>query len=123
MWWGRGCPGRPLSLCVKDLKAAKELTERAGVDLEALQELVGNPSGLLTRYSAPWPKQAAEKSMKAWLALLGKRYPLTHNLDQLALELRDAGERVLRPPGTLEALNPFAVQFRYESMGLLRPRS
>ena len=28
-------------------------------------------------------QQAAEKSLKAWLALLGETYPLTHNLDTL----------------------------------------
>ena len=36
-------------------------------------------------------QQAAEKSLKAWLALLGEVYPLTHNLELFLDRLDDRG--------------------------------
>ena len=59
-------------------------------------------------------QQASEKALKAWLALLGETYPLTHNLATLLGMLSDcqmdigAYERVTD-------LTRFAVEFRYEA--------
>jgi HEPN domain-containing protein len=58
--------------------------------------------------------------LKAWLVLLGKQYPVTHNLDQLLRELKKAGVKMPND-GKLVLLNPFAVQFRYETMDLSEP--
>lgn len=104
---------------MKDPKAAQELVNRALVDLRALEELVGNPRigdeifGFLAQ-------QAAEKSLKSWLALLGRQFPITHNLVQLEKELRKAGVKD-SIPADLYSLNPFAVQLRYEIMDSADP--
>jgi len=61
-------------------------------------------------------QQAAEKSLKAWLALKGIDYPRTHDLNLLLGLLEDQEESVEVFWSLLE-LNPFAVQFRYELAG------
>ncbi|MCY4375822.1 MAG: HEPN domain-containing protein [Spirochaetaceae bacterium] len=60
-------------------------------------------------------QQAAEKSLKAWLALLGKVYPLTHNLEAL-LELFSEANDVSRRFRKLIDYTPYAVEFRYEGI-------
>ena len=57
-------------------------------------------------------QQAAEKSFKAWLALLGETYPLTHNLETLVnlLAGRDVDMEAHRE---LTVYTPYAVEFRY----------
>jgi HEPN domain-containing protein len=117
MWWG-GPFGRA-GYYMKDLKAARELAERAKIDLAALREIAGNPR-VADEIFGFLAQQAVEKSMKAWLALLGRRYPVTHNLHQLARELKDAGVSVAGY-GDLSSLSPFAVQFRYETMDSSEP--
>ena len=117
MWWG-GPPGKAARF-MSDLKAARELLARAVVDLQAMAELAGNPRVADEIYGF-LAQQAAEKALKAWLAYLGQTYPITHNLDQLFQELKDAGVKT-SGYGDLSALNPFAVQFRYESMDSSEP--
>lgn len=117
MWWA-GPLGKAEPF-MSDIKAARELMARAFVDLEALRELVDNPR-VADEIFGFLAQQAAEKSLKAWLALQGKQYPITHNLDQLFQELKDAGVKT-SGYGDLSALNPFAVQFRYESMDSSEP--
>jgi HEPN domain-containing protein len=104
---------------MKDLKAAKELAARAMVDLRALEELVDN-SRVADEIFGFLAQQAAEKALKAGLALSGKKYPVTHDLNRLFQELKRAGVRI--PGGEdLISLNPFAVQFRYETMDSSEP--
>ena len=57
-------------------------------------------------------QQAAEKSFKAWLALLGETYPLTHNLETLVnlLAGRDVHVEAHRE---LTVYTPYAVELRY----------
>ena len=57
-------------------------------------------------------QQAAEKAFKAWLALLGEKYPLTHNIETLLDLLDDRGVSV-EPFGSLVDYTPYAVEFRY----------
>ena len=57
-------------------------------------------------------QQAAEKAFKAWLALLGETYPLTHSLEMLLDLLTDQGAFV-EPFRGLVAYTPYAVEFRY----------
>lgn len=104
---------------MKDHKAAKELANRALVDLRALDELVGNPR-VADEIFGFLAQQAAEKSLKGWLALLGKQFPITHNLAHLEKELQKAGVQNAVQGGLL-SLNPFAVQFRYEIMDSTEP--
>ncbi len=62
-------------------------------------------------------QQTIEKSLKAWLALLGKVYPLTHDISALLDSLRDSGEEVDQYWDLVE-YNVYAVRFRYESLEL-----
>ena len=57
-------------------------------------------------------QQAAEKSFKAWLALLGETYPLTHNLE-LLLDLLSIRGLDTKPFRDLSGYTPYAVEFRY----------
>ena len=61
-------------------------------------------------------QQAAEKALKALLALLGRRYPLTHNLYDLFDLIDEEGVATgfYRP---LSSFTPYAVEFRYEGVG------
>lgn len=58
-------------------------------------------------------QQAVEKALKAWLACLGRPYPLRHDLGELLAALEDAGEGVA-DLWMLTDLTPFAVQLRYD---------
>jgi len=60
-------------------------------------------------------QQAVEKSLKAWLVLNGKEYPLTHSLRVLMAELTQTGED-MEPLMDLVELNAYAVQYRYDSI-------
>ncbi len=58
-------------------------------------------------------QQAAEKCLKAWIALLGEEYPLTHEIRVLIDRIRRQDETVSEF-ADLARFSPFAVQFRYE---------
>ncbi|MEO6050486.1 MAG: HEPN domain-containing protein [Pyrinomonadaceae bacterium] len=60
-------------------------------------------------------QQAAEKSLKAGIASKSATYPKTHDLMVLLFSLEDLGESVSELYGIVD-LNPFAVQYRYESL-------
>ena len=57
-------------------------------------------------------QQALEKAFKAWLALLGELYPLTHDLGTLLDRLAECGADV-QPWRGAERYTPYAVRFRY----------
>ena len=61
-------------------------------------------------------QQAAEKALKAWLALLGVLYPKIHELAVLFQLLRDHGQDT-SPFDQMIEYSGFAVQFRYELHG------
>ena len=90
-----------LTLAEKDYKSALILARSPDPEMEA--------AGFHLQ-------QAVEKSLKAWLALKRIDYPRTHDLNPLLGLLEDAGEDI-EPFCRLVALNPFAVQFRYEVAG------
>ncbi|MBI4567739.1 MAG: HEPN domain-containing protein [Planctomycetes bacterium] len=58
-------------------------------------------------------QQAVEKSLKAWIAVFGGRFPYTHNLSVLFDMLASAG-RDIEQFRSLQFYSPFAVTFRYE---------
>ena len=60
-------------------------------------------------------EQAVEKSLKAWIAALGKPYPFTHDLSMLLHTLHKNGVEIDKWLDLLE-LSSFGVQFRYEEM-------
>lgn len=59
-------------------------------------------------------QQASEKLLKALLAALNVEYRVSHDLGELSVLLKEAGERVPIEMRTLVRLNRFAVKFRYE---------
>jgi hypothetical protein len=58
-------------------------------------------------------QQAAEKALKSWMAVLGLKYPLTHQIRVLLEGLEEAGQNVPKDFWTLKRLTAFAVQIRY----------
>jgi HEPN domain-containing protein len=59
-------------------------------------------------------QQAVEKLLKALLSQRGIKYPRTHDLEKLVLQLLNAGENLPATPLALKELNGYAVQFRYD---------
>ena len=57
-------------------------------------------------------QQAAEKCFKAWIAMLGEEYPLTHNLGELMDVIRPRDAAVSQH-AALKAFSAFAVNYRY----------
>jgi HEPN domain-containing protein len=81
-------------------------------DLAALEALAGMAQidDMICGFHA---QQAVEKALKAWLAIFGHEYPLTHDLPRLFSLLRRAGADAeqFQP---LARFTPYAVQARYE---------
>ena len=94
---------------MSDVKCARLMLRSAERDLHALQLLAaeGTEEGFGFHV-----QQALEKGFKAWLALLGALYPLTHDLKTLLNDLAACGAHVEPWRGT-ERYTPYAVQFRY----------
>jgi len=95
---------------MSDRKCARMLLEAAMRDLEALEIMDCRGSDEVFGFHV---QQAAEKGLKAWIALLGGTYPLTHDLAELmdVLVENGASPESHRP---LVAFTPYAVTFRYE---------
>ena len=62
-------------------------------------------------------QQASEELVKAWLALLGETYPLTHDLELLFNLLKERGVAASAFLA-LSEYTPYAVQFRYEAISI-----
>jgi hypothetical protein len=59
-------------------------------------------------------QQSAEKLMKALIAAHGVPYPLTHQMNELLKLVASCGETLPALPFDPLALQPFAVQLRYD---------
>lgn len=59
-------------------------------------------------------QQAAEKALKAVMCLRGLEYRRTHDLEELAAQLADAGCRPAVDEAELSRLTPYAVEYRYD---------
>ena len=100
---------------MSDRKCARILVEAATRDAQIVR-LGCRHSQVADEIFGFHVQQAVEKLLKAWLAILGELYPLTHDLHSLLDLLRDRNCRV----GTFRALagyQPFAVIHRYEALG------
>ncbi len=97
----------------RDLKVAGSMLDRARSDLISLEEATPRVRDETFGFHV---QQAAEKALKAWLALLGQEYPLTHELDVLfgRLDAEGASTGFFR---SLAEFTPYAVEFRYEGIG------
>ena len=94
---------------MSDLKCARLMLRSAEQDLHSLRILAaeGPEEGFGFHV-----QQAIEKAFKAWLALIGELYPLTHDLKTLLDRLAACGADV-EPWRETERYTPYAVQFRY----------
>lgn len=98
-------PARP------DVDQARLLLRMADGDVGVLR-IAGDPARITDEVFGFHVQQAAEKCFKAWIALLGGEYPLTHDLGRLLDRIGRLEEAV--PPFTdLARFTPFAVQYRY----------
>ena len=100
---------------MSDAKCARMLLEAAERDIEALRVMRGS-DGLPDEVYGFHVQQAAEKLLKAWIALLGASYPLTHSIETLLKLLADRGVET-EPFAALSVFTPYAVEFRYAGVG------
>ncbi len=96
---------------MSDLKQARVLLTSAERDISALRGMA-DAAVFTDEIFGFHAQQAAEKLLKAWLALLGETYPTTHDLDRLLAMLRACDVEATRFNELVE-YTPFAVQFRY----------
>lgn len=94
---------------MSDIKCARMLLRAAERDLLALRSMSAAAPEEAFGFHV---QQAAEKALKAWLALLGEAYPLTHNLTTLLTLLSALGAATTRYE-SLADYTPYAVEFRY----------
>ena len=100
---------------MSDVKSARMLVEAAERDIEALR-VMRRLDGIPDEIYGFHVQQAAEKLLKAGIALLGVSYPLTHSIETLLALLADRGAAT-EPFDDLAAYTPYAVEFRYAGVG------
>lgn len=100
----------------KEREHAEAILRMARKDFDALRGFIASdqPELFSDEVFGFHAQQAVEKTLKSWIAYIGKEYPKTHDLMSLIDVLADAGEDV-QGLDELTELNPFAVQFRYEA--------
>ena len=94
---------------MSDLECARMMIRAAERDLLTLRSMTAGAPEEATGFHV---QQAAEKAFKAWLALLGETYPLTHSIEML-LDLLAARDASVEPFRGLADYTPYAVEFRY----------
>lgn len=99
---------------MKDPKLARALLKAAYRDLRALNGMLDS-NIFADEVFGFHVQQAAEKSLKAWLAALGDIFPHTHDLNILLTRLEGFNCDVSRFRELL-LFSPFAVQLRYEGL-------
>ncbi len=99
---------------MSDVKCARMLFRAAERDVEALRFMCRSDE-ISDEVFGFHVQQAAEKSLKAHLAVLGETYPLTHNLEVLLDLLADRGI-AMAPFQELISYTLYAVEFHYEGV-------
>lgn len=100
---------------MRDLKCAKMLLDAARRDVDALR-VMHRSDEVPDEIFGFHVQQAAEKLLKAWIALLGEVYPLTHNIKELLDILTGRGAAV-ETFASMVDYTPYAVEFRYAGVG------
>ena len=98
---------------MKDIEHAAMMVGMATKDLRALQGMLDNKT-FADEVFGFHAQQIVEKSLKAWLSLLGREYPRIHDLEQLFNLLEDQGIQIPAHFRDLADLTEYSVQFRYE---------
>ena len=96
---------------MRETDLARELLSSADKDLRAIKHMA-DPNAFADEVFGFHAQQAVEKTLKAWIALLGQEYPFIHDLDVLLNRLENQGSDVSALRALVE-LNAFAVQFRF----------
>ena len=115
--WGVPSPtSRPCSVrdgdqAQPDIQQAKLLLGMADGDLGAVRAM-RDRAEFTDEIFGFHVQQAAEKCFKAWIAMLGEEYPLTHNLGELMDVIRPRDAAVSQH-AALKAFSAFAVNYRY----------
>lgn len=94
---------------MSDVKCARMMHGAAERDLLTLRSMTASAPDESVGFHV---QQAAEKALKAWLALLDERYPLTHNIETLMNLLAEKGADTEAFRGLID-YTPYAVEFRY----------
>lgn len=97
---------------MSDLEEATILLQAAHRDLQALTGML-NREVFADEIFGFHVQQAVEKSLKAWLTVLGDAYPYTHDLMSLMRRVEGLGGQVLTEFEPLLGFTLYAVQFRY----------
>jgi HEPN domain-containing protein len=92
---------------------AERLLRLARRDEAALRVLLGAP-GVAVAVALFHAQQAAEKALKSAMCLHGLAYRRTHDLEELAGQLADAGHPPSVGEAELRLLTPYAVEYRYD---------
>ena len=82
-------------------------------DQAAVAALLGAP-GVTVAVALFHAQQAAEKAPKGVMFLRGREYRRTHDLEELAGQLADAGCGPAVGEADLRRLTPYAVEYRYD---------
>ena len=104
---------------MSDLKCARTLVLAAERDLEVVQLMLEHSGGSDEVFGFH-VQQAVEKLLKAWLAIRGESYLITHDLE-LLFEVLSQGSIELGAFRSLSDYTPFAVVHRYEALGAQEP--
>ena len=99
---------------MSDIDLARLMQTKAKQDLSALRGMM-DKTIFAEEIFGFHAQQAVEKSLKAWLALIGVNFPLIHDLEELFALLKDQGQAVPDIFQSLVDLTDFSVQFRYDS--------
>ena len=102
---------------MRDHKQAKLMLSMANKDLKAIKGMISSEI-FEEEIFGFHTQQAIEKALKAWIALLGHEYPLTHDISTLLEFLENSGVDIEHYWNLVE-YNPFAVRFRYETFDAL----
>jgi len=94
---------------------AEVLLRRSQDDATAVSEFAANPR-IADSVIGFHAQQAAEKRLKAVMAVRGLRIPRSHDLDQLAERLEDDGAQLPGDRDRLDELTGYAGPMRYEEL-------
>jgi HEPN domain-containing protein len=96
-----------------DRDHALQLLDMASKDHTALANML-DPESFSEEVFGFHAQQTVEKTLKAWIAFLGRQYPKSHDISSLVTILREAKADLDGFP-KLEDYTVFAVQYRYEA--------
>lgn len=97
---------------MSDVKCARMMVRAAERDVATLRSMTAGAPDESVGFHV---QQAAENAFKAWIALLGETWPLTHSIGML-VDLLAARGAPVEPFRGLADYTPYAVEFRYQGI-------